>query len=57
MTDTPPRVLTAEQYKALSLEDRMAYLQGLMNVLRQKLEETREQHEKTKRLTDGDGSG
>jgi TolA-binding protein len=57
MADTPPKILTAEQYRALSLEERMAYLQGLMNEISQKLEETRAQAEKTKRLTEGYGSG
>lgn len=56
MPDNSPKLLTEEEYKDLSLEERMAYLQGLMNRLRQKLEETREQHEKTRRLTDGDDS-
>ena len=56
MPDQPPKVLTEEQYKALSLEERMAYLQGLMNEIRQKLEQTRAQHEKTRRLTNADGS-
>ena len=57
MPDHPPKVLTEQEYKALSLEERMAYLQSLMNEIRQKLEQTREQHAKTRRLTDGDGSG
>ena len=56
MPDHPPKVLTEEEYKRLSLEERMAYLQSLMNEIRQKLEQTREQHEKTRRLTDGNGS-
>jgi hypothetical protein len=57
MPDTPPKILRPDQYQRLSLEERMAYLQGLMNEIRQKLEETREQAEKTRRLTDGEGSG
>ena len=57
MPDTSPKVLSEEEYTSLSLEERMAYLQGVMNELRQKLEETRKQHEKTRRLTDGNGSG
>ena len=57
MPDTSPKVRSEEEYTSLSLEERMAYLQGVMNELRQKLEETREQHEKTRRLTDGNGSG
>ena len=57
MPDIPPKVLSPDQYKRLSLEERMAYLQGLMNEIRQKLEETREQAENTRRLTDGQDSG
>jgi hypothetical protein len=52
MPDSPLfKVLTHEEYGRLSLEERMEYLRGLMQDIREKAEENRKRIEETKRLT------
>lgn len=47
------RQLIREEFNKLSLEERMAYTQALMDELATKLEETRRQVEETKKLVRG----
>jgi hypothetical protein len=47
--------LTQEEYERLTPNERMEYLHRLMTDIRQKMAETRQQHEATKKRLDESG--